>query len=125
MSARYSEPAFGSRPVRQSTSRPQAAAATIGAPGIFCYSIQAQAEPGVMPRVLALFAKRNLVPMRWHSDVLGGAGHDLAIDVQVKGLSPDVGNYIASCLRQIPGVATVLTAEKRVAVERDPGALSA
>ena len=56
MSARYSEPAFGSRPVRQSAPRPQTAATTIGAPGIFCYSIQAQAEPGVMPRVLALFA---------------------------------------------------------------------
>jgi len=127
MSARYSEPAFGSRPIRQSTSHAQTAAATasIGAPGIFCYSIQAQAEPGVMPRVLALFAKRNLVPMRWHSDVSGDAGRDLAIDVQVEGLSPDVGNYIASCLRQIPGVATVLTAEKRVAAEREPGALSA
>ena len=78
-----------------------------------------------MPRVLELFAKRNLVPMRWHSDVLGGPGRDLAIDVQVEGVSTDLGHYIARCLRQIPGVATVLTAEKRPAAEREPGALSA
>ena len=122
MSVRYSEPAFGSRPNNQTALRPQTAAT---APSIFCYSIQAQAEPGVMPRVLALFAKRNLVPVRWHSDVLGGTGRDLAIDVQVAGLGTDLGNYIARCLRQIPGVATVLTAEKRQAVEREPGALSA
>lgn len=100
------------------------------APGIFCFSIHAHADPGVMPRVLELFAKRNLVPVRWHSDVLGGPGRDLAIpnlaiDVQVAGVDTELGHYIARCLRQIPGVATVLTAEKRPAVDREPGALSA
>ena len=94
-------------------------------PGIFCFSIHAQAEPGVMPRVLQLFAKRNLVPDRWHSDVLGGSGRDLAIDIQVAGVDADLGNYIARCLRQIPGVAKVLTAEKHPAASREPGALSA
>lgn len=123
MSVRCPEPAFGSRPVSQSTPRPQTAPGA--SPSIFCYSIQAQAEPGVMPRVLELFAKRNLVPVRWHSDVLNGPGRDLAIDVQVEGIGSDLGNYIARCLRQIPGVATVLTAEKRPATEREPGALSA
>ncbi|HEX9789220.1 MAG TPA: hypothetical protein VGA60_01045 [Kiloniellales bacterium] len=78
-----------------------------------------------MPRVLELFAKRNLVPVRWHSDVLNGPGRDLAIDVQVEGIGTDLGNYIARCLRQIPGVSTVLTAEKRLASAREPGALSA
>jgi len=76
-----------------------------------------------MPRVLQLFAKRNLVPVRWHSDVLGG--RDLAIDVQIEGVSTELGNYIARCLRQIPSIATVLTAEKRAVVGREPGALSA
>jgi hypothetical protein len=82
-----------------------------------------------MPRVLQLFAKRNIVPLRWHSDLvgdgLGAARRDLAIDVQVEGLSPALGDYIARCLRQIPGVATVLTAEKRPAAGHMPGALSA
>ncbi len=120
MSVRCTEPLRGPRPVCQHP-HPGAAAA----PSIFCFSIQALAEPGVMPRVLELFAKRNLVPVRWHSDVLGAPGRDLAIDVQVEGVSAALGDYIARCLRQIPGVATVLTAEKRPAAARELGMLSA
>jgi len=76
----------------------------------FCYSVVAAAEPGVMPRVLELFAKRNLVPSRWHS--IAAAEGDLQIDIQVEGLAPDVGDYIAACLRQIVNVETVLTGLK-------------
>ena len=32
-----------------------------------CFSVHAHADPGVMPRVLELFAKRGLVPSAWHS----------------------------------------------------------
>lgn len=123
MSVPRPEPRNGSHPTRVSP-----VPIAVPAPSIFCFSIHAQADPGVMPRVLQLFAKRNLVPVRWHSDVLGGrdlATPDLAIDVQVEGVSTELGNYIARCLRQIPGVATVLTAEKRAAAGREPGALSA
>ena len=80
--------------------------------GVFCYSVYAQADPGVMPRVLEVFAKRGLVPIRWHSDVTGLQGRDLAIDVQVAGLTPDNGHYIARCLQQISTVDQVLTAVK-------------
>lgn len=84
---------------------------------VFCFSVAAAAEPGVMPRVLELFAKRNLVPLRWHSDRLpapqGRDGEALAIDIQVASLAPELGDYIARCLRQIHGVETVLTSEKR------------
>lgn len=124
MSVPRSEPPSGSHPQPRYLT-PVAVPDTTSAPSIFCFSVHAQAEPGVMPRVLDLFAKRNLVPVRWHSDVLGGPGRELAIDVQVDGVSPELGNYIARCLRQIPGVATVLTAEKRAAAGRVPGALSA
>jgi len=120
MSVPSLEPQSGSHAHRQ-----PAAPAAEPAPCIFCFSIQAQADPGMMPRVMQLFAKRNLVPLRWHSDVLGAARRDLAIDVQVEGVSPALGDYIARCLRQIPGVATVLTAEKRPSAGYLPGALSA
>ncbi len=86
---------------------PRAAAARV-----FCFSVHAEAEPGVMPRVLELFAKRSLIPERWISDVSGPDGRDLAIDVQVAGLSPETSDYIARCLRQIHGVRAVLTSEK-------------
>ena len=81
---------------------------------VACFSIQAAAEPGVMPRVLELFAKRNLVPNRWMSDRVGPQGRDLAIDLQVSGLTPELTDYIARCLRQVYGVSAVLTSEKAI-----------
>lgn len=87
---------------------------------VYCFSIHAQAEPGVMPRVLELFAKRGLVPTRWHSDVTGprtpGGGRDLAIDVQVDGLDVATGDYIARCLRQTFQVEAVLTSQKHTSL---------
>ncbi len=79
---------------------------------VFCFSVLAEAEPGVMPRVLELFAKRGLVPRRWVSDVSGPGGRDLSIDLQVAGVDPETHAYLARCLRQIWGVHTVLTSEK-------------
>ena len=73
-----------------------------------CFSLQARAEPGVMPRVVELFAKRGLVPQKWQSTASGSA---LTIDVQIAGLGRDLANYIARCMRQIAGVETVLTVE--------------
>src|SRR5438105_4354752 len=79
-------------------------------PHTVLFSVQARAEPGVMPRVLELFAKRGLVPHKWHSTV-GASG--LTIDVQIAGLGQDLAAYIARCMRQITGVDTVLTSEIR------------
>ena len=75
-----------------------------------CFSVHAQAAPGIMPRVLELFAKRGLMPTSWISRVVG---HELTIDVQICGLDRDTAGYIARCLRQVVGVDIVLTSEKR------------
>ena len=85
-----------------------------GRAGVFCFSIQAEAEPSVMSRVLELFAKRNLVPSRWVSDVIGPGGRELSIDLQVRGLSGDTAHFVARCLRQLHYVDSVLISEKRV-----------
>jgi acetolactate synthase small subunit len=76
------------------------------APVTVCFSVHADAEPGVMPRVLELFAKRGLVPQKWHSAASGTA---LTIDVQMAGLGRDTADYMARCMRQIAGVDAVLT----------------
>lgn len=75
-----------------------------------CFSVTAEAEPGIMPRVLELFAKRGLVPSLWHSKVAPTG--ELTIDVQMDGMEAPLARQIAASLRQIWGVATVLTAEK-------------
>jgi acetolactate synthase small subunit len=78
-----------------------------------CFSVHARAEPGVMPRVLELFAKRGLVPSSWHSTVGGAEGEELTIDVQVRGMTGEAADYVAQCLRQLAYVEVVLTSEKR------------
>jgi acetolactate synthase small subunit len=75
-----------------------------------CFSVTAEAEPGVMPRVLELFAKRGLVPSLWHSKVAPTG--ELTIDLQMEGMEALLARQIAQNLRQIWGVSTVLTAEK-------------
>jgi len=88
---------------------PSLAAAVAAEPSVTTFfSLQARAEPGVMPRVLELFAKRGLVPELWHSAVVR-PGNRLTIDVEVAGLG-ETADYVANCLRQITGVEVVLTA---------------
>ena len=76
-----------------------------------CFSVIAKPDPGVMPRVLELFAKRGLVPSYWCSRADKG---ELTIDLQMERLDRDTTAYLAACFRQIPAVGTVLTSEKRI-----------
>lgn len=77
-----------------------------------CFSIQARAEPSVMPRVLELFAKRGLIPARWHSDIGGRRRDELTIDLQVQGLSSAQRDHAAASLRGMVSVTSVLVSEK-------------
>jgi hypothetical protein len=77
-----------------------------------CFAIRAIVAPGILPRVLELFAKRNLVPTKWHSAVIGAAQDELQIDLQMEGIDTELAGYIARCLRQIYGVDSVLTSAK-------------
>jgi hypothetical protein len=78
-----------------------------------CFSVHARAEPGIMPRVLELFAKRGLVPSCWHSATGGPAGSELTIDIQMRGMPAETADFIAARLRQIADVELVLTSMKR------------
>lgn len=77
----------------------------------WCFALQAEASPGLMGRVLELFAKRNLVPARWHSTLPHGSS-ELIMDIQVAQIDRDLAHYIARCMRQIVGVSTVLVSVK-------------
>ena len=95
-----------------SPSRPLETPAAAEAASTYCFAVQAVADPGVLPRVMALFAKRNLVPTKWHSAVIGQGGEDLQVDIQMEGIEAELAAYIARCLRQIYGVDSVLTSTK-------------
>ena len=85
------------------------AAAEAAAP-LARFSLRAAAEPGVMPRVLELFAKRGMVPRKWSSAVGGAEDRALTIDLQVGGLDEHTVEYVANCMRGITGVEAVMTA---------------
>jgi len=100
----------------------RAPAADANLPVTAYFSVHARAEPGVMPRVLELFAKRGLVPTVWRSAIAGADRTDLTISIEMSGLSREATRYIAACLRQIAEVETVLTAESEaIAVGRQSG----
>jgi acetolactate synthase small subunit len=84
-------------------------------PVVACFSVTAQADPSVMPRVLELFAKRGLIPSRWHSDLGGRRRDELMIDLQVEGLDRDKADLIGHAMRQMVPVLSVLISQKSYA----------
>lgn len=83
---------------------------------VWCFSVFAAPEACVMPRVLEFFAKRGLVPSRFHGDVADQGAEGLVIDVHVGGLAVEMADHIAACLREVVYVERVLTAVKRPAL---------
>jgi hypothetical protein len=84
-------------------------AASVERPATAAFRVHARAEPGIMPRLLELFAKRGLVPALWHS-ALSRDARDLVIEIEMRGLADEVRDYMAASMRQIVGVDVVLAA---------------
>jgi hypothetical protein len=76
---------------------------------IACFSLTAGCDPGLLPRVLAAFAKRGLVPDHCYSRIVRDPPEaQLSIDLTMAGLEGDTARQIAETFRQIPGVVSVL-----------------
>jgi len=73
-----------------------------------CFAVHASADPGLLPRVAGLWAKRGLMPARWHSAVCGQGDREVYIDLEMPGLTVALAQQIAAELRQIWGVSQVL-----------------
>lgn len=80
-----------------------------------CFYVQAKADPSVLPRTLEQFAKRGLIPSKWHSVQTGRRNDELHIDIQVDGMGGALTKRVAACLREIVHVELVLTSEKHYA----------
>ncbi len=81
-----------------------------------CFAVHAAVDPSVLPRVLAVFARRGLVPTTIHSTVCGAGDEGIQIDLQMAGVDDELTVRLAESLRQIVGVSCVLTADKRNAL---------
>jgi acetolactate synthase small subunit len=82
-------------------------------PVVSCFSLVAAADPGVLSRVINVFAKRGLIPSQVYSTLVGPRSEDLHIDLQVSAIDAHLRELIAESLRQIVCVQIVLTSEKR------------
>ena len=76
----------------------------------FCLTVRTVADPGSLPRLMEVFAKRGLVPAKLFSVATGA--DELTVDLQVTGLDGDLGAIIANQLRSQVGIETVLTSVK-------------
>lgn len=83
-----------------------------------CFAIRAAAEPGILPRLIELFAKRDLVPSAVQARLVGPERDWLSIDLQVEGLAPGLAEAIAETMWQMVSVERVLLAELREDSER-------
>jgi hypothetical protein len=83
------------------------------APSTACFSLTCAADPGAMPRVLELFAKRGLVPDSWISRRIGP--DELSIDLQMEGLLWETADLMAQQMRQMISVHTVLISRRHLA----------
>ena len=89
-----------------------------GAVPVACFSVLTEAGPSAVPRVLEIFALRDLIPSQIHVTRSGGKNvrtpeSELTIDVQVSGVGHEASEAIARKLRAIICVHSVLTSERQ------------
>lgn len=80
---------------------------------VHCFSVRAVADPGMMPRLMELWAKRGLVPDRWHGVRDTASGAYVEIDIESAGIDQALAARMAAAMREIFGVSQVLLSEKR------------
>lgn len=77
-----------------------------------CFSVTADADPGMVSKVLGPVTKRGLSVDRLNAVLEKGEDPVMLIDYQVSGLGPDGTGIVAAVLEQTVGVRTVLVCRK-------------
>lgn len=81
---------------------------------VACFTVTAQADPGLLPRLVGLFAKLGRTPLRCHADLIEGPhGADLVVDLQVADLDGKAALALARRLEALWGVTAVLLSRRR------------
>jgi hypothetical protein len=76
--------------------------------GRWRFAVAAEADPGMMPRLLEVFAKRGLVPDRWAARVDGADDPVLSVRCAVGGLTEGQAASVTAFLDGVPGVIRVV-----------------
>lgn len=87
------------------------APAPVRYPARLRYRMTADADPGLLPRVLQIFAKRSVVPedLRAERHTVGLLDGDefLSLELQVPAMPEVQALHVAACLRETVGVRSV------------------
>lgn len=73
----------------------------------FVFTVQAAADPQVLPRVLEMFALRSVVPRRVQGRTVGQPRGSFRIHVETDALSAQAANRMAERLRTLVPVENV------------------
>ena len=83
---------------------------------VSCFSIAAEADPSVLPRILDMIAMFDLIPERCHvSRSDQEPGRPLLIDLQIADLPDEAAHLIEKKLERMVLVTQILCSEKRQA----------
>lgn len=90
------------------------AAARAAADGAACavralFHVTAEADPGLLPRLIEPVAKLGHVPVRVHASRESGDGSRMTIDLRLAGLEPESADRVRRALLSVIGVEQVLT----------------
>lgn len=72
------------------------------------FYVTAQADPGLLPRLIEPFAKLGLVPSRAHASAEAGDGCELTADLRVAGVDRQTAHLLDKALRRVVGVRSVI-----------------
>jgi hypothetical protein len=81
------------------------------------FTIQAAADPGVLPQAVGLFAKHGLIPSRWVGNA-HAADSRLFLTFEVDGMADVEAHRMANGLRRILCVETVVTDSRALSARR-------
>ncbi len=99
-----------------SSSKPATSSSSPRSKRVDCFSINAEGDPSVLPRILDLVAMFDRIPERCHSTRLDHEpGRPLMIDLQIADLSASEAHSIEKKLERMVFVTQILCSEKRQA----------
>ena len=78
---------------------------------VYCLGIVAQPEPGALARVIEPFCKLGLVPLAVNSRLFAEA-EELAIDIQILGISEEQCQRIANQIGAMPITRRIVTGRR-------------
>ena len=84
---------------------------TFSAMQVYCFGVVARPDPGALARITEPFAKLGLVPLSVNSRHFIEA-EELAIDIQIVGISEEQCNRIARQIGAMPISVRVVTGRK-------------